>query len=268
MRRVKSMFRKKSPLEVAREFAEKNPEEFKGVTIDYFIANNPLTNNLGLYVGFIHSLKIPYEQLKTRRQIEDFTYEPLLVMKEGDYHLTKASDHDWINEGKEHDFIGGEERKRACKLASDNGASLKAIAGYKGVLKGGKTTKNINDMLKVGFDVRCADDPLYGALNCIDGKKSVCIWESVLIDENYERVDGLPQDPSKMKYEGIILDGSSSQQLPFINSFEKRFNELWEESIPAHKILDLVEEKRNGSPISSLSSVKNSIESIKIDKID
>ena len=229
-------------------------------SIKFFIETTPWTNNVTKYAGFMHSVDIPFTPVTRRRQIEDFTHDPLYFMKEGDYHLTKASDHDHINEKKIHDFIGGEERKRAYRTAYNNGASLEAIAEYKAILKGGQVAKNINDMIEVGFKVRCLDDPLYGALNCIGGKKSICVWQSVQMDPNYKRADGFPQDPSRMSYEGLILDGESPHHEPFISSFESRFRELWEESVPAESLLALVDEKRNGSLFANFPSIRNGSE--------
>ncbi|MFH0929215.1 MAG: hypothetical protein V1818_02540 [Candidatus Aenigmatarchaeota archaeon] len=146
---------------------------------------------------------------------------------------------------KKYDFIGGEERKKAFRTAAENGALLKAITEYKGVAKGGQVARNINDLLKVGFKVRCLDYPLYGALNCIDKEKSICVWNSFLLDQNYKRVDGFPQDPSKMRYEGMILDGKTPEHTPFIKRFEKIFTDMWDKAVPAQKVLDDLEEKRN-----------------------
>lgn len=191
----------KTEEEKVAKFLKEHDQVVKRVHLKNFIDENAFTDIVS-YKAFFRVFGISYQPTNTKAQIENFCFNGLMSLKEGDRYSESVGDADYIlkTRRKSYGLRPGKERQQAYRQAIANKAIVRTVVEEKEFRRDPQTLDNIEMLVSVGSEVRYADQYLRAIGIEKADSASVMVFDSHLIAG--QRISGKPQKPNDMIYDG------------------------------------------------------------------
>lgn len=175
----------------------------------------------------VHKIPIVRDNIKTRRKIEDYAVDALRRGQKGDMFFEKCGDADFITETTDYDQVGKDTLQKAYADAVARGMEIRTIIGpdFK---RDSFSRENANILLGlIGENaLRYSPDKTHTIVRKIGDKTHAIVWYSRM-KPDCERIDGKPQDPDTVVYNGFELSESIEAHGPFLSGLQDKLNKMW-----------------------------------------